>query len=198
VAGHHLQHHRERPGIGDRVRVGHHVLGGVPTALHAVAADGVLALRCEPDVRHHRDAGAGDRGDLVGHPPPALELHGVTAALLHEPHRRAQGLGRALLVRAERQVPDHQRVPGRPDHGADQREQLLLGHRHGRLVPEDVVGRRVADQQHRDADPVEQGGGVLVVRGEHRPLLAALLGGEQVAGAHPAGGRAPVQRLDLV
>ncbi len=33
-------------------------LGGLAPALDAVAAEGVLALRGEADVRHHRDAAA--------------------------------------------------------------------------------------------------------------------------------------------
>ena len=73
LAGHHLQHHRERAGLGDRARVGDHLLGRVAAALHPVAAERVLALRGEADVRHHRDAGAGDRRDLrrarAGRPP---------------------------------------------------------------------------------------------------------------------------------
>ena len=84
-----------------------------------------------------------------------------------------------------------------PDHGADQREQLVDGDRQGGLVAEDVVGGRVADQQHRDAGLVEDRGGVLVVQVSIGPPLAALLGGDQVAGADPPGrpgrrrGRAP-------
>src|SRR5690606_10331611 len=61
------------------------------------------------------------------------------------------------------------------------------------LVAVDVVGGRVADQQDRDAGAVEDGRGVLVVRGEHRPPLAALLGRQQVTGADPLAGRYVVQ-----
>ena len=66
---------------------------------------------------------------------------------------------------------------------------------HGRVVPEVAVARRVADQQHRDAGLVEDGGGHRVVGGEHRPLLAALLGGGEVADGDAAGALAAVQRL---
>ena len=101
----------------------------VAAALHPVAADGVLALRGEADVGHHRDAGAGDRLDLRGDAAAALELDGVRAALLHEPDGGAQRLGRALLVRAERQVADDQRALGGADHRAYQGEQLVDGDR---------------------------------------------------------------------
>ena len=116
LAGHHLQHHREGTGLGDRAGVGDHLLRGVAAALHPVPADRVLALRREPDVGHHRDAGRVDRRDLRRAPPAALELHRVAAGLLHEPHGRAQRLGRTLLVRAEGQIADDQRALGRPDH----------------------------------------------------------------------------------
>ena len=54
-----------------------HPSAGVAAALHPVAAQGVLALRGEADVRHHRDAGAVDRGDLRRERAAALELHRV-------------------------------------------------------------------------------------------------------------------------
>ena len=49
-----------------------------------------------------------------------------------------------------------------------------LGHRdpHGRLVAEQHLPERVADEEHRDAGFVEDLGGRVVVRGEHRDALA--------------------------
>ena len=54
-----------------------------------------------------------------------------------------------------------------------------LGHRdaHRRLVAEHDLAERVADEEHRDARFVEDPGGRVVVRGEHRDALAV--------GVHP-------------
>src|SRR6266545_1067396 len=104
---------------------------------------------------------------------------------------------RPLLVGAERHVADDQGAARGADHRLHQRQELVHGHLEGGLVAVHVVGGRVADQQHRDPGAVEDAGGVLVVAGEHRPLLAAFLGGEQVTGAYPSGCRASVQRGHL-
>ena len=45
------------PASATALRVGDHLVGRVAAALHPVAAERVLALRREADVRHHRDAG---------------------------------------------------------------------------------------------------------------------------------------------
>ena len=73
VAGHHLHHHRERAGLLDRLRVVEQPLRGVAAALHPVAAEGVLALRGEADVRHHRDAahGSAARSAAPSRAPPS-------------------------------------------------------------------------------------------------------------------------------
>ena len=107
----------------------------------------------KPDVGHHRDAGGGQGGDLVGDPLAALELDRVRAGLLQEPGRGRQRLRGTGLVAAERQVGHHQRVRGAAHHAADQRDQLVDRDRHGGVVAVDHVGRGIADQQHRDARP---------------------------------------------
>ncbi len=159
----------ERLGLGDQL------LGGVAAALHAVAAEVVLGLRREADVRHHRDAGVGEQLDLRHHRQAALELDRVRVGLLHEADRRVEGLLGRALVGPERQVSDDQRARRRAGDGADERDELVDRDRQRGLVGEDVVGGGVADEHHRDAGFVEGRGGVLVVRREHRPLLAALL-----------------------
>ena len=73
------------PASCDGVRVGEQLLGAGAAALHPEAAEGVLALRREADVRHHRDAGVVQQPDLRGDPHAALELDRLRAALLHEP-----------------------------------------------------------------------------------------------------------------
>ena len=121
VAGHHLHHHRERAGVLDGVGVGEDPLGRVAAALDPVAAEGVLALRGEADVGHHRDAALAEAGDLRGHLDAALELHAVGEALLHEAGGGGVGLLRRGLVGAERQVADDQRAVHRAAHGAGER-----------------------------------------------------------------------------
>ena len=185
VAGDHLHHDGERAGVLNGVGIGEDPLGRVAAALDPVTAEGVLALRREPDVGHHRDAALAEPGDLRGHLDAALELHAVGEALLHEPGGGGVGLLGRGLVGAEREVADDERAVDRAADGAGQREQLVDGDRDGGLVGVDVVGRRVSDQEHVDAGLVEGRGGVLVVGGEHRELLAALLELAEVVGADP-------------
>ena len=115
----HLEHDGERAGLGDGAGVGEQLLGGVlPAALHAVAAEGVLALRGEAEVRHHRDAGVDDGPDAVGVVRAALELDRVGAAALHELDGGRDGLLDRDLVAPERQVGDHEGVRGPAHHGS--------------------------------------------------------------------------------
>jgi hypothetical protein len=72
LRGHHLHHDGERTGLGDGDRVVDGLLGGVAAALDPETAQAVDALRGEADVRHHRDAGGGQHGDLLGDPFAAL------------------------------------------------------------------------------------------------------------------------------
>ena len=110
VARNHLHHHCEGPGGLDGPGVVEQPLAGVATALDAVAAEGVLALRREPDVRHHRHSTLAEQLDLRHHLAAALELDRVCPALLHEPDRRVVGLLGGALVGAERKITDHQRA----------------------------------------------------------------------------------------
>src|SRR3546814_12837992 len=67
----------EGSGLGDRARVCLDPVGGRATALDAIAAQGVLALRGEADVCHHRDAALDELGDHRRHLGAALELDAV-------------------------------------------------------------------------------------------------------------------------
>ena len=136
--------------------------------------------------------------DVRREPRPALQLDRVRAALLHEPDRGREGLLGAHLVAAERQIGHHQRRLRAPYDGLDQRHQLVDRHRDRVVVAVHVVGRRIADEQHRDARLVEDLRGVHVVGGEHRPPLPALLHLPQVVDPRPLGlhGRA-VRRVNF-
>ena len=78
------------------------MLGGVTAALDAEAAEAVDALRGETDVRHHRDAGRGDRRDLIGDALTAFEFHRVRAGLLEHAGGGRQCLRRTGFIAAER------------------------------------------------------------------------------------------------
>ena len=104
LARHHLQHDGEGARLAHSWACSTRSLAGVAAALHPVPADLVLRLRGEPEVGHDGNPRAGDRLDQRG--PGALKLDGVALRLLHEAHRGADGLGRALLVGAEGQVAD--------------------------------------------------------------------------------------------
>lgn len=128
-------------------------------------------------------------------PLTALQLDGAHARFLHQPGGVAQRLHRPFLVRAERQIADDERALGAPDDRRGQQGDLVHGDRHGGFVAEVAVAHRVADEQDGDPGLVEDGGGHRVVGGEHRPLLAALLGGGDIAHGDPARTRSSVERL---
>ena len=161
--------------------------------MHPEAAEGVLALRREADVRHHRDAGLVQQPDLRSYADAALELDRLRAALLHHADGGVERLLRAGLVGAEGQVGHDQRALRGAGDGLGHEQQVLDGHRHRAAVPEDDVARGVADEHHRDAGLLEDGRAVGVVGGEHRPFLAALLGLLQVVDPHPRARRPAVQ-----
>ena len=144
VGGHHLQDDGERAGLLHGAGVGEQLLGARAAALHPVAAEGVLALRREADVRHHRDAGVVQQPDLRRDPHAALELDRLRAALLHQPDGGVERLLRAGLVAAERHVGDDQRPRRRAGDRLGEQQDVLDRHRHGAGVPEDDVARRVA------------------------------------------------------
>ena len=123
--------------------------------------------------------------DLPQHPLAALQLDGLRARLLQEPDRRVQRRLRRGLVGAERQVGDDQRplLPRTTAAVSGSRSSTVTGM--VRVVAEDHHRRGVADQQHRDPGVVEDSRGERVVGGEHGPLLAALLGGGEVAHGDP-------------
>jgi hypothetical protein len=141
----------------------------------------------EPEVTHHGDPPLDQGLGQVGH--RALELDRVHPALLQE----AGGVGDPLLDRAlvgpEGHVADQQRVLRAAGHGLRVVEHLVHGDGEGVLVPQLVVGDRVADQEHGDARLVEDLGGGEVVRGEHRKATTLRLPGAQVTDGDRHGSR---------
>lgn len=57
LRGHHLHEHAERAGLSQSNGIRKDALGGLAATLHAEAAQGVLRLRGETNMRHHRNTG---------------------------------------------------------------------------------------------------------------------------------------------
>ena len=183
---HRFQHDREGPGPLQRLRVGQQFRPGVAAALDpARAAQHVDALRGQPEVPHHRDAGPGQRLDLRQHPPAAFQLDRLRAALLEVAHRAGQRGLRSGLVAAERQVGHDQRRPGPAHHRLDHRNQLVHGHRQRVGVAQHQLGAGVADQQRAHPGLLEHPGRERVVAGEHGPSLAPVGGRLEVTDGDP-------------
>ena len=107
-----LEDDREAARLLQRERVVEHLAGARRgAALGAVAAEHRRRLRRQPDVAHHRHAGAHDRAGALGGRAAALELDRVAARLLDEAVGGLDRLGVGGLVGAERQVADEQRRP---------------------------------------------------------------------------------------
>ena len=106
----HLQHQHRGTGLLQLEGLSAQGGGGhVVAALHAVAAEGVYGLRCESQMRAHRNAAFHQELHRRRGPAAALEFDHVCARL-HEAAGAAQGLLLALGVAAVGQIA-HQ--PGR-------------------------------------------------------------------------------------
>ena len=104
---HGLHDHGESTGFLHGKGVPQQPLGGFfGLALHAEAAEGVLALGSEPDVCEHGDAGGGDGADGGGHLGAALELDGGHAAFFDEADGGGEGLLGGDFVGAHGHVAD--------------------------------------------------------------------------------------------
>src|SRR5690554_5287013 len=102
----HFQHHRERTGIFDGVRVGEKLVQPFAASLNYMSTEAVFTLRSETDVSHDRNPGGNDATNLLSTAHAALQLHGVSMRLLHETECRMKCLFGAGLVRTEREVGD--------------------------------------------------------------------------------------------
>ena len=123
-------------------------------------------------MAHDPDVRLGDRTHPGEHPPGALELDDVGAALLDHSDRAGNGLLVGHLVGAERQIADHERTRRRPGHRPGQEDHLVERHRQGRRVAEHDHRCRVADEDHLDARLVGDASGGSVVGGDHHDPVA--------------------------
>jgi len=169
-----------------RARVGQQFLPGVAAALDpAHAAQHVDALRGQPEMAHHRDAGPGQRLDLGQHAAAALQLDRLRASLLQVPHRAGQRGPRPGLVATERQIGHDQRRLRPAHHRLDHRDQLVHGHRERIGMTEHHLGAGVADQQRAHPGLLEHRGRERVVTGEHGPSLTPVGGRLEVTDGDP-------------
>ncbi len=91
-------------------------------------------------MAHHRDARLHDRACTChGHRSAALELDGVAAGLLLEPEGGRDGLLVTDLVRAVRQIADHERRLEPAAHGLGEDEELLDRDGDRRVVRSTVI-----------------------------------------------------------
>src|SRR6266516_6004333 len=103
IGGDRLEHHGERARVLERTGVREQLIARGAAALDPpYATERVDALRGQPEVPHHRDAGRRHRPDLGEHALPALELDGLRPALLQVPDRVPQRDLGPSLVAAER------------------------------------------------------------------------------------------------
>jgi hypothetical protein len=120
------RHHRERAGVLHRVRIIEELRRTLAAPLDDVAAEAVLALRREADVRHHRDARAHDLLDLLRAAASRLRASRRVAPVSFMKRiavcSASSGPG---LVGTEGQIGDDERTLHGAHDGAAQRDQLV-------------------------------------------------------------------------
>ena len=188
---HHFKHQHGGACVLQLVRLPAQQRGGVvATALHAVAAQRVHGLRCQPQVGADRNPALDQKAHGLGGPTAAFELDHVRTGL-HQHAGAAQGLFAGLLVGAEGQVADQ------PGHSL--RAAQAVGHafgvvphgfqRHAHRAAQALAdhAQRVTDQNAFDARGIGHSGEGRVIGGQHGDLFALLA---HVAQARQADGLA--------
>ena len=135
-----------------------------------LAAHAVLGLGRPADVAHDRDPGPDEGLDDASRSDATLDLDRLGAGVLQE----AAGVLERFLRRGvgqERHVADDHRAPRAAHDGPGVMEHL--GHRHadGRLVAEQDLAERIADEDERHVGRIEDPGRRVVVGGQHRDAL---------------------------
>ena len=113
-----LQHDAEATGLFQSVSVGNQLLGlSFLASPHGIGAELVDALRREPEMTHHGNAGIENLADGVDDLHPTLQLESVAVGLLHD----ADGVGDTFrgihLIRTERHITNDQRTLGAAHNG---------------------------------------------------------------------------------
>ena len=138
---------------------------------HPVAAQGIDRLRRYADMPHHRNVAVNDAAHGGGYAHAALQFDGMGAALLQQPGRIAQGLGRVNLISHKGQVGDNQGVPAAPGHRFGMMNYIREGYRNSRVVAQRHHTQAVAHQYHRNGRGVGQNSGSVVIGGNHRDFF---------------------------
>ena len=84
LGGHHLHEHAERASLSQRHRILTDTLRRIAAALHTETTQGMLRLRGETNMRHHRNTGTHQGTNPLSHRSIRLNLDRVCTALLHQ------------------------------------------------------------------------------------------------------------------
>jgi len=170
-----LQHQAETAGLLQQQGVFVDAFGSLGAAPHrGEAPELVDALRRQPQVTHHRDAGGDDGPDGLQALAPALQLDGVHQAFLQEAPGVAHGFLGVDLVAHEGHIADQEGVFRPARHRPAVVDHVCHGDLQGVLVAQHHHAQRVAHQDGVDTHLVERRGGGVVVRRQHGDGFAAL------------------------
>ena len=84
------------------------------------------------------------------------------------------------FVGAEGEVCNNECSLAAANNGASQGNEFIHGDRDGVLFPEKIIAGAIADEENWDTSLIEDRGGHLFVRSEHRPLLALSFPGSKI------------------
>src|SRR5690606_3318272 len=125
-------------------------------------------------VSHHRDSQLDQPPNAWDDGGTPLELHRLGARLL----QKATGCLNSLLrgsIGEKRHIADDERALAPTDHGFGVVEHVVEGHMERRRVAENDIAQRVTHEYDWDARAIGDLCRRIIVRGDHRDPLAALL-----------------------
>ena len=180
-----LEHNREAAYLLQKLCVGNQFAGFLLFAgADAVGAELVDALRGKAQVAHHGDAGAQDALHRLPDFGTTLHLDCLGMALLHDAYGRGECLLGVPLVGTEGEVYHHEGAFYGLHHRFGVIYHLVEGDGECRHVARHDVGGGVAHQDDVYSRLIDDFGRRVVVGGEHRDFLTALLHLHQAARGH--------------
>ena len=186
--GHELEHHHGGPGVGQGLGVAAQGVGTrFVTPLDAVAAQGVHALRGQPQVGAHGDAPLGQEMHGLGCPAAAFELDHLGASL-HQRDAGPQGLLPPFLVTAERQVAHDPHVTVAARHAPRVVDHVVQADGDGAAVALHQHAQRIAHEDAVHATLIDHPREHRVVARQHGDLLAARMHLAQAVQRHGLAG----------
>jgi len=189
-----LQHQREATRSLQGVGLAPQLLLGSRFVRLAAVAQLVHRLGRQPQVAHHRDAGAHQPVDhREGFRLSPLQLHGRRRRFLEHPPGGRHGRIDAALIAEEGQIADDRRRAGEAAqaaaHGPAVVQHLLEGDRQGGGMAEHGHRQGIAHQHGIGPGFAHQGGGERIPGREHRDGKACLLAPRQITGSLGHGAR---------